>query len=357
MEPSAPPIPNIYPAIPPHPTQEKSPETIPPYQVPPYSAHPVYPPQQQFTYQQPPQQGYYPTMQPPVAAPRQSVDMGNPQNLGNPQNYGNPQQQNPHQTIIKTEVNLGPEMMQNLQNMGISQNKESERPQRPAPPVRPVFQRHSWKSGQIEYGISYTSMASECGSWFNYFVEICHGGLLKLSTYCAESKKFKLEETLTITKDWYVCIQRKKYVCLQPKGSEHLHVLKPRSEASCEKWLYALSDYATAGPVMSGYCDKFRHSKGNYHKYFLRLKTNGSLDWFDDHFEAESASYNSVGCIQVRGTTSKIEADNLQVVTTRVAKRDYKFKFRDASEASAWLQAFQFYSDKKQLKNSKFKNR
>ena len=61
-------------------------------------------------------------------------------------------------------------------------------------------------------------MASECGSWFNHFVEICHGGQLKLSTYCNETKKFKLEETLTVTKDWYVCIQRKKYVCLQPKG-------------------------------------------------------------------------------------------------------------------------------------------
>ena len=130
MEPSAPPIPNIYPVIPPHPTQEKSPEMIPRYQVPPHSAPPhlAYPPQQQFAYQQAPQQGYYPTMQPPVAAPRQSVDMGNPQNFGNPH-------QNPHQTIIKTEVNLGPEMMQNLQNMGISQNQELEKPQRPAPPV------------------------------------------------------------------------------------------------------------------------------------------------------------------------------------------------------------------------------
>ena len=68
-------------------------------------------------------------------------------------------------------------------------------------------------------------MASECGSWFNYFVEICHGGQLKLSTYCAESKKFKLEETLTITKDWYVCIQRKKYVCLQPKGNLFLIII------------------------------------------------------------------------------------------------------------------------------------
>ena len=130
MEPSAPPIPNIYPVIPPHPTQEKSPEMIPRYQVPPHSAPPhlAYPPQQQFAYQQAPQQGYYPTMQPPVAAPRQSVDMGNPQNFGNP-----------HQTIIKTEVNLGPEMMQNLQNMGISQNQELEKPQRPAPPVSLLF--------------------------------------------------------------------------------------------------------------------------------------------------------------------------------------------------------------------------
>jgi len=257
----------------------------------------------------------------------------------------------PQQTVIKTEVNLGTEMMQKL---GISQNKDLEKAKKPKKPKPPKCK--SWKSGQIEYGISYTSMAAECGSWFSYFAEICQGGQLKLSTYSVETQKFKLEETLKINKDWYVCLQKKKYVCLQSKDNE-LHVLKPKSEASCEKWLYALSDYATAGPVMSGYCDKFRHSKGIYHKYFLRLKTNGSLDWYEDHFEAESASYNSVNCIQVRGTTSKIDPSSPQIVVTRVAKRDYKFKFRDALEANAWLQAFQFYSDKRQLKNSKFKNR
>jgi len=258
----------------------------------------------------------------------------------------------PQQTVIKTEVNLGTEMMQKL---GISQNKDLEKAKKPKKPKPPKCK--SWKSGQIEYGISYTSMAAECGSWFSYFAEICQGGQLKLSTYSVETQKFKLEETLKINKDWYVCLQKKKYVCLQSKDNEHLHVLKPKSEASCEKWLYALSDYATAGPVMSGYCDKFRHKKGTYHKYFLRLKTNGSLDWFDDHLEAESASYLSVNCVQVRGTTSKIDPSSPQVVITRgVAKRDYKFKFKDASEANAWLQAFQFYSDKKQLKNIKFKN-
>ena len=34
--------------------------------------------------------------------------------------------------------------------------------------------------------------------------------------------------------------------------SEDLHVLKTMTDYSCEKWLLALSDYATPGPVMSG---------------------------------------------------------------------------------------------------------
>ena len=34
--------------------------------------------------------------------------------------------------------------------------------------------------------------------------------------------------------------------------SEHWHVLKPKKENSCYKWLHVLSDYATPGPAMSG---------------------------------------------------------------------------------------------------------
>ena len=76
--------------------------------------------------------------------------------------------------------------------------------------------------------------------------------------------------------------------------------------------------------MFSGYCEIFKHSKGTYHKYFLRLKTNGSLDWFKDHLEGEFASNNAVDCIQVRGTTSKIDPSAPQIVVMRVASMDYK---------------------------------
>ena len=101
MNPSAPPIHNIYPTIPPG----KSPEMIPQYpDPPPYSAQvpqpPYYPQQQNFPYPQQ-QPGNYPNMQPPVAAPRHhSVDLGNTQIL--------------QQTVINTEVNLGTEIIKKL---------------------------------------------------------------------------------------------------------------------------------------------------------------------------------------------------------------------------------------------------
>jgi len=318
----------MQPSLPPHPPQQQA----------------DYPRQQLPCPQQP--QGYFPPMQQPVAAPRQ-----NPVEMGIPQNSGNPQQ---HQTIIKTEVNLAPLM----QNLGISQNEEKKKHKTPTK-SKPKLKCKSIKSEQVDYGVSYTTMATECGSWFSYFAELRHNGKLKLSTYSKETKEFQHAETLKINKDWYVCIQKKKFVCMQHK--DKLHVLKPKSEASCEKWLHALSGYASAGPSMSGYAEKFRHSKNLYHKYFIRLKSNGALDWFNDHLTADSywsmvRGANSIGCIQVRGTTSKIDSGTPQVVAVRVAKKDYKFKFRDDSEANAWLQAFQFYSDKRQLKNSKFKN-
>ena len=63
-----------------------------------------------------------------------------------------------------------------------------------------------------------STLASECGSWFNYFAEISNDGQLKLSTFDKDTKTLKLEKTIKIDKYWYVCIQKKKYICLQLNG-------------------------------------------------------------------------------------------------------------------------------------------
>ena len=62
-------------------------------------------------------------------------------------------------------------------------------------------------------------MAGDCSQWFNYFVELCHDGKLKLSTYCKDTEEVIQESFLIIDKDWYACVQNKKYVCLQYKGN------------------------------------------------------------------------------------------------------------------------------------------
>jgi len=225
----------MQPSLPPYPPQQQA----------------EYPRQQLFCPQQP--QGYFPTMQQPVAAPRQnSVEMGNSQQ---------------HQTIIKTEVNFAPLMQQ----MGISKNEEKQKTPKK---IKPKLKCKSIKSEQVDYGVSHTTMANECGSWFSYFAELRHNGKLKLSTYSKETKEFQHAETLKINKDWYVCIQKKKFVCMQHK--DKLHVLKPKSEASCERWMSALSGYASAGPSMSGYAEKFRHSKNSIF-YPLEVKRSFGL--------------------------------------------------------------------------------
>ena len=61
-------------------------------------------------------------------------------------------------------------------------------------------------------------MAGDCSQWFNYFVELSHDGKLKLSTYCKDTEEIIQESFLIIDKDWYACVQNKKYVCLQYKG-------------------------------------------------------------------------------------------------------------------------------------------
>jgi len=387
MNPSAPP--NIYPTIPPHPN----------YQAPPYPQQPgipqnqypapQYPANQQLPYQQHPQQQNFPYQQQPpqqqTPYPQQPPNLPYPQQQGNypntqqPGNFPNTQQpgyphppgvsSNPQQppavpprqnSLAQTSGNPGNQnesLGSEMQKLEVSENKDAEK-QKKIKKLKKVIKNlelkcKSLKSGQVEYGKSYTAMAGDCSQWFNYFVELSHDGKLKLSTYCKETEEIIQESFLIIDKDWYACVQNKKYVCLQYK--DILHVLKPKTELLCEKWLHALGDYATAGPAMSGYVEKFQHNKGKYKKYFLRLKSNSSLDWFSDHFEAESTIL-AVDCIQVRGTKSNYDSDAPKVVAIAAGKKNYKFRFKSASEANTWLKAFQYYSDKKPLKSVKFKN-